>query len=45
MILQNGKLDIGTHESLAATNSYYRGICELQDVSDLPEFVGGDNNG
>lgn len=45
MILQNGKLDIGTHESLAKTNSYYRGICELQDVSDLPVFVGGDNNG
>ena len=45
MILQDGKLDIGTHESLAATNSYYRGICELQDVIGLPEFVGGDNNG
>ena len=45
MILQDGKLDIGTHEELARTNSYYRGICELQDVSDLPVFVGGDNNG
>lgn len=45
MILQNGKLDIGTHESLAASNSYYRGICQLQDVSDLPEFIGGENNG
>ena len=45
MILQDGKLDIGTHESLASTNAYYRGICELQDVSDLPVFVGGDNNG
>lgn len=45
MILQDGKLDIGTHESLARSNSYYRGICELQDVSDLPAFVGGDNNG
>lgn len=45
MILQDGKLDIGTHESLARSNSYYRGICELQDVSDLPAFVGGNNNG
>lgn len=45
MILQNGKLDIGTHDELARTNAYYRGICELQDVSELPEFVGGDNNG
>ena len=45
MILQDGKIDIGTHESLARTNAYYRGICELQDVSDLPAFVGGDNNG
>ena len=45
MILQDGKLDIGTHETLAATNAYYRGLCELQDVSNLPEFVGGENNG
>ena len=45
MILQDGKIDIGTHESLARTNAYYRGICELQDVSDRPAFVGGDNNG
>ena len=40
MILQDGKLDIGTHDELARTNSYYRGICELQDVSDLPIFEG-----
>ena len=45
MILQNGKIEIGTHDTLASTNAYYRGICELQDVSDLPKFVGGDNNG
>ena len=45
MILQNGKIDIGTHEELARTNAYYRGICELQDVSDLPVFVGGEDNG
>lgn len=45
MILQDGKLDIGDHHSLAATNAYYRGICELQDVGNLPEFVGGNKNG
>ena len=45
MILQNGKLDIGDHATLAATNAYYRGICELQDVTDLPQFVGGNSNG
>ena len=45
MILQDGKLDIGTHDTLVRTNAYYRGICELQDVSDLPVFVGGENNG
>ena len=43
MILQDGKLDIGTHETLVRTNAYYRGICELQDVSDLPVFAGGEN--
>jgi ATP-binding cassette subfamily B protein len=43
MILQDGKLDIGTHETLVRTNAYYRGICELQYVSDLPVFAGGEN--
>jgi ATP-binding cassette subfamily B protein len=42
MILENGKLTIGTHDSLAATNGYYRSICEFQDVKDLPTFVGDD---
>ena len=42
MILKNGKLSIGTHESLAATNGYYRSICEFQDVKDLPPFLGSD---
>ena len=42
MILENGKLTIGTHDSLAATNGYYRSICEFQDVKDLPPFVGND---
>ena len=42
MILQDGKIQVGTHHSLAATNKYYRDVCELQDVENLPEFVGGD---
>ena len=41
MILQDGKLDIGTHDSLCRTNRYYRDVCELQDVPDLPAFEGG----
>ena len=42
IILENGELTIGTHQSLAATNGYYRSICEFQDVRDLPPFVGDD---
>ncbi|MFA5561920.1 MAG: ABC transporter ATP-binding protein [Eubacteriales bacterium] len=42
MILQDGRLDIGTHESLARTNAYYREVCELQDVAGLPAFEGGE---
>lgn len=40
IVLEDGKVDIGTHEALAATNKYYREVCELQDVEDLPEFTG-----
>ena len=40
MILGDGRLDIGTHETLARTNAYYREVCELQDVADLPPFEG-----
>lgn len=40
MILGDGHLDIGTHETLARTNAYYREVCELQDVADLPPFEG-----
>lgn len=42
MILENGELTIGTHETLAATNGYYRSICEFQDVKDLPPYTGKD---
>lgn len=38
MILQDGKLDIGTHAELVARPGYYREICELQHVPDLPEL-------
>lgn len=41
IIIQNGKIDIGTHNSLAANNRFYREICELQDIENLPEFKGG----
>ena len=40
LILENGKVTIGNHKTLAAENEYYRNICELQDVKDLPTFVG-----
>ena len=40
LILENGKVSIGNHQTLAATNEYYRSICEFQDVKDLPSFVG-----
>lgn len=39
-ILENGKIDIGTHKTLCATNAYYRDVCELQDVHNLPPFTG-----
>lgn len=40
-ILQNGKITIGNHTSLSQFCKYYREICELQDVADLPKFKGG----
>ena len=40
LILEDGKVDIGDHQTLAATNEYYRSICEVQDVKNLPPFKG-----
>ena len=40
IVLEDGKVDIGTHAELAARNRYYRDVCELQDENDLPPFVG-----
>ena len=42
IVLQNGKIQTGTHMQLAATCRYYRDVCELQDEPNLPEFVGKD---
>ena len=42
IVLQNGKIQTGTHVQLAATCRYYRDVCELQDEPNLPEFVGKD---
>ncbi len=35
-ILNNGKLEIGTHEELVSRPGYYREICKLQNIPDLP---------
>ena len=37
-IMEDGRFSIGTHDSLARTNAYYRELCELQGVTDLPPF-------
>lgn len=37
-ILNGGKLEIGTHETLSSTPGYYREICKLQHVPDLKEL-------
>ena len=39
-ILNGGKIEIGTHESLCAKPGYYREICRLQNVADLPVIEG-----
>ena len=36
LILDEGKLTVGTHESLIAQPGYYREICELQNEPGLP---------
>ena len=40
IIMESGKLCIGTHDTLVRTNAYYRELCELQNVTDLPAFEG-----
>ena len=39
-ILNGGRLEIGTHESLSSRPGYYREICRLQNVSNLPVIEG-----
>jgi len=47
ILIEKNGITVGVHEELAANNRYYRDICELQDVKNLPEFVGeeGIDNG
>lgn len=45
IVLEDGHVDVGTHEELAARNRYYREVCELQDEKDLPPFTGSENKG
>ena len=45
-ILNNGKVEIGTHDELVNRPGYYREICKLQnipDLPDIPEEKGGNN--
>ncbi len=44
-IMEGGKLSSGDHITLASTNAYYRELCELQNVSGLPPFVGESSEG
>lgn len=42
VVIEDGKATVGNHSSLAKTNRFYRDVCELQDIENLPEFVGGE---
>ncbi|MBO5746679.1 MAG: ABC transporter ATP-binding protein [Clostridia bacterium] len=37
-ILNNGKVEIGTHDELVRRPGYYREICKLQNIPDLPQI-------
>ena len=37
-ILNGGKLEIGTHDELVSHPGYYREICKLQNIPDLPQI-------
>jgi ABC-type multidrug transport system fused ATPase/permease subunit len=43
MILENGKITEGTHDTLVRSNQYYRKVCELQNIEDMPPFEGGED--
>ncbi len=45
IVLENGKVDIGSHSELASRNKYYREVCELQDTKDLPDFKASEGEG
>ncbi len=38
-ILNGGKIEIGTHDELVSRPGYYREICKLQNIPDLPEIA------
>ncbi|MBQ9121411.1 MAG: ABC transporter ATP-binding protein [Clostridia bacterium] len=42
IVLENGRVTVGTHDTLMRKNRYYRDVCTLQDVKDIPEFEGGE---
>lgn len=42
LILEDGRIVEGTHDTLVRTNRYYRKVCELQKVEDMPPFEGGE---
>ncbi len=42
IIMENGKFSVGRHDTLVRTNAYYRELCELQGVREMPPFDGGD---
>lgn len=37
-VLNGGRLEIGTHDSLSSRPGYYRDICKLQNIPDLAEL-------
>lgn len=40
IVVEDGHVDMGTHDELVRRNRYYREVCELQDEKDLPPFEG-----
>lgn len=45
IVVEDGHVDVGTHEELAARNRYYRDVCELQDENNLPPFNANNTKG
>ncbi len=45
IIMENGGLCVGDHDTLVRKNAYYRELCELQNVTGMPPFEGEDAEG